>query len=204
MAIGTENAADTSEPDRWIAEARAGSSAALDNLLVLVAEHLKEELGDRRIRGLSPSRSGADLIQDTILVIRKKFPQFTKSTFGDLKRWARGIRYKRRQHCMRTHHKRTRSDKKQRILEAIALRRNLPSQVRPQAESVDAIEQHDEWERVLVALRQLKPHEQYILRLRFFDELSFGAIAHIVNSSEDAVSRACRRALNRLRGRLER
>ena len=91
MAIGTESDALTSELDRWVAEAKAGSSVALANLIILVREQLKKELGDGPIRGLSPSRSGSDLAQDTALVICKKFPRFKKQSYKEFKRWARGI-----------------------------------------------------------------------------------------------------------------
>jgi RNA polymerase sigma factor (sigma-70 family) len=204
MAIGTENSTGTSEPDRWTAEARSGSMAALDKLLVLVAERLREELDGRRVRGLSPSRSGSDLIQDTLLVIRKKFPYFKGETFGEFKRWARGILHWQRMTCMRSHRRRTSDAKKRRIWQAVALRRNLSNDDRSKQEGGDSIEQRDEWDRAFAALRRLKPHEQYILKLRYIDSLPFAAIASLVNSSDDTVSRSCRRALNRLRRRLER
>jgi RNA polymerase sigma factor (sigma-70 family) len=199
MATVFGDATLTSERDRWIAEAKAGSSAALDKLLVLIGECLEDELGDRRVPGLSPSRSGADLIQDTVMVVQKKFPRFKRKTFGELKVWARGILHKRRMHCMRTHRRRTGDAKKQRILDAIAFRRSLPSQERPKKESADPIEQRDDWERVLVALRRLKPRQHYVLRLRFFDDMTFALIASLVNSTEVAVSKTYQRALADLR-----
>ena len=42
MAIGTESDALTSELDRWVAEAKAGSNVALANLIVVVREQLKK------------------------------------------------------------------------------------------------------------------------------------------------------------------
>ncbi len=176
MAIGVEDIGLGSDPDpdRWIAEARSGSNLALDKLIVLVAEHLRNELGGRRVRGLSPSRSGSDLIQDTLLVIRKKFLRFAGATFGEFRRWARGILHLQRKHCMRTHQRRTSDAKKRRIWQAVAVRRDLANQERPKPNGTDAMEQRDEWERAFIAFRQLKPHEQYILSLRYIDSMPYG------------------------------
>jgi RNA polymerase sigma factor (sigma-70 family) len=192
-----------SDPDRWISEARAGSMSALDKLTAMLAEELRDELNGRRVRGLSPSRSGSDLIQDTVLLAHEKFSRFKGHSFVEFKQWARGILHLRRKHCMRTHRERTSDKKKQRIWLAVAVRRNVPSQERPRRDDQDRLEQRDEAARAYAAFRRLKTHDQYVVRLRAIEGLSFGDIALIVNSTEGAVSKAYWRAIERLRRRLE-
>lgn len=203
MKTGVIRETEASDPDHWIAEARAGSSAALDKLITLLAEQLSYELGGRRLRGLSPSRSGSDLIQETIVRAREKFSRFEKHSFVEFKQWARGILHLNRRHCMRTHRKRTSDKKKQKIWLALAVRRNVPSQERPRRDDDNELERREEAARAYAAVRRLKPHDQYIIKARVFEDLSFGQIAIIVNRSEDAVSKAYRRAIKRLRRRLE-
>lgn len=60
----------------------------------------------------------------------------------------------------------------------------------------------DQVERVQQALDTLDPAEARIVRLRYFDELSFDAIAHELGQAASTVKTRCYRALDRLRVRL--
>jgi len=145
---------------------------------------------------LSPSRSGSDLIQETVIRAREKFHCFSGHTFAEFKQWARGILYLRRRHWMRNHRDRTNSRKMERIWLAVARKRNLPDESsRP---SEDWLERREEAEKAFAAFLRLKPHEQYIVNLRVVDGLAFKQIALIVNSTEGTVARACNRAIKRL------
>ena len=102
--------------DRLIADARAGSDAALDELMEQISEHLWAELGGRRKpRGLGPSRGLSDLIQDTLVRVRQKFAKFERHTFVEFKQWARTVLHRRRQEWIRNYQARNSREKKEKI-----------------------------------------------------------------------------------------
>ncbi len=195
-SLGRDNVREPAA-DQLIAEAQLGSAAALDRLIEMLSAHLVAELGGRRVRGLSPSRSGSDLIQETVVRAREKFAQFKKHTFTEFKQWARGILHLRRRHWMRNHRDRTNQKKMERIWLAVTRRRNLLDRARG-GDGARVLERKEEAAKATAAFERLQPHQQYIVTLRVIEGLSFRQIAVIVKSSEGAVSRAHRRAIKRL------
>jgi len=191
------------DPDRLILAAKSGAEEALDRLIELLAGQLWDELGQRRLRGMSPSRSMSDLIQETLIRAREQFGRFDRETFAEFKYWARGILYLRHKHLMRQHRSRVDERTKRKIWLAAALRKNLPSAERPQLSNEDQLERQEEATRAFAAFQRLKPHEQFVINLRVVEGLPFGQIALLVNSTEGAVTKACSRSLKRLRGLFE-
>lgn len=190
-------------PDRLILAAKSGVDAALDRLIELLASQLWAELGQRRLRGMSPSRSMSDLIQETLIRAREQFEKFDRTTFTEFKYWARGILYLRHKHLMRQHRSRFDERTRRKIWLAVAFRKNLPSAERPELAIEDKLEGREEAARAFAAFQRLKPHEQFIINLRVVEGLPFAQIAALVNSTEGAVTKACGRALKRLRGLFE-
>jgi RNA polymerase sigma factor (sigma-70 family) len=195
---------DDSDPDRWIAEARAGSPEALDKLVDLLTDRLFAELGGRNLRGMSPANTISDLIQETVLRAREKFAVFDKDTFVEFKRWADGILRNKYRHWMRNHRDRSGEDKQLKIWQALKDRRNLADPRRPARAESDDADRRDEAARAYELFQQaLKPNEQYVISLRLFDGLRFKQIAHLVGSTEDAVTKAYKRAMFRLQKLLQ-
>ena len=188
-----------SDPDRWISEARLGSTEALNSLMALLADRLLAELGNRRLRGLSPSRSGSDLVQETVLRAREMFYKFEGTTFEEFRRWARGILHLRRRHWVRRHRDRTNEKKIEQIWRSIVRKQNLVEEAKPDGAGQEGLERQEDATKLNTALALLKPHEQYMIKLRVIDDRSFKEIASIVNKSEGTVNRACNRAIKRLR-----
>ncbi len=182
--------------DRLIAEARGGSTAALDRLIELLSEHLWAELGQKRQRrGLGPSRGLSDLIQDTVLRARMNFDRFERSTFGDFKQWARTILYRRWQEWARNHQQRNDEWRKEAILLAILARAESQS---PGAD--EALQTRQEAERAYGLFKsRLRPNEQFIIDFRLFKGMRFKEIAKLGHMSEDAAGKAYARAMTRLR-----
>lgn len=191
------------DPESLIADARTGAEGALDLLIELLGEQLWAELGHRKLRYLSPSSTVSDLIQETVIRARERFSKFDKDTFGEFKRWARGILFTRRRYMMRRHRTRTSERVKRRIWLAAALRKNLPGDADSGSVVEDRLERREEAALAFAKFQRLKPHEQFILNLRVVEGLPFKSIASLVNSTESAVTQACRRALERLRTRCE-
>ena len=66
-----------------------------------------------------------------------------------------------------------------------------------------AAERKEQVERVRAAMTQLKPVDQEILSMHYFDELSFPQIGDILGMTGNAVNVRCVRALLKLRKLLE-
>ncbi len=187
-------------PDSLVAQARAGSFEALDTLIDLLVNQYFAELGGRTMPGMSPANTISDLIQETVLRARERFDVFDKTTFAEFKRWADGILRNKYRHWMRNHRDRTRETVQMTIWRAIQMRRNLPDPNQSQRAEDDAIVLREAAARAYdVFEQQLKPSDQYVIKLRLLEELRFKQIALLVNSSEDAVRKAYNRALSRLK-----
>jgi RNA polymerase sigma factor (sigma-70 family) len=145
----------------------------------------------------------SDLIQETVIRAREQFDKFDRETFTEFKYWARGILYMRHKHLMRQHRSRFDERTRRKIWLAVAFRKNLPNVERPELALEDKLEQREEAARAFAAFQRLKPHEQFIVNLRVVEGLPFAQIAALVNSTEGAVTKACGRALKRLRGLFE-
>ncbi len=187
--------------DCLIADARAGSDAALDKLIELLADCLWTELGGkRRPRGLGPSHSLSDLVQDTLLRVREKFDRFERDTFTDFKQWARTILHRRRQEWARNFRARNRDDHKQAI--GMALRARLSANgcsVRQ-----DELAEHgEEVNRAYAAFKRLKPNEQFIINLRVLEGLRYPQIEALTGLSREAARTSYRRAIERLKKHFE-
>lgn len=187
----------SSLPDALIVEARQGSTAALDKLIELLAEHLWSELaGRQKPRGLGPSHGLSDLVQDTLLRVREKFDRFSRDTFTDFKQWARTILHRRRQEWARNYRARNREELRRKIKLAFEARLLCEPAAKGQDELASL---RQEAERAVAAFSRLKPHEQTILKLRIQEGLSYPQIEAVTGLSSEAARTACRRALASLK-----
>jgi RNA polymerase sigma factor (sigma-70 family) len=189
--------AHAAELDRLIAEARAGSAAAPDQLIERLAEQLWDELGNRRKpRGLGPSHGLSDLIQDTLVRVRQKFSKFERHTFADFKQWARAVLHRRRQEWIRNFRARNSKDKKEKIWRAIHGRSGGDTRSR---RGDDPAQRREETNRADAAFARLKPNERFVISLRLLEGLRYKQIADITGWSEEASRKAYDRAVTRLR-----
>ena len=195
--LGSEEAVS---PDWWVAAAKSGSTEALDKLIDLLTKRFFAELGDRNPRGMSPANTISDLIQETVMRAREKFGVFEKDTFAEFHNWANGILRNKYRHWARNHRGRKSEAKQQAIWRAIQARRNLIDDTHLMRAEDDVLQRREEADRAYqIFERGLKPSDQYIIKLRLFENLRFKQIALLVNSTEDAVTKAYKRALTRLR-----
>ncbi|MBX9791380.1 MAG: sigma-70 family RNA polymerase sigma factor [Pirellulales bacterium] len=153
---------------------------------------------------MSPANTISDLIQETVLRARERFSVFDKATFAEFKRWADGIFRNKYRHWMRDHREHTCEERQLAIWRAIHARRNLPDQARPPRPEDDAVLQCEEAARAYdIFEHELKPNEQYVMKLRLFEGLRFKQIAALVGSNEDAVTKAYKRTLAKLKTLVE-
>ncbi len=182
--------------DGLIAEARLGSTAALDQLIERLAEQLWAELGSRsKPRGLGPSHGLSDLIQDTLVRVRQKFSKFERDTFADFKLWASAVLRHRQQEWIRNYRARNSDEKKEKIW--LAIRGHASSDRHSNRQ--DAAQHREETKRADSAFASLKPNERFIINLRLLEGLRYKQISEMTGWSEDAARKAYDRAIRRLR-----
>lgn len=183
--------------NRLIADARAGSTEALDALIEQLSQHLWAELGGgRKPRGLGPSHGLSDLIQDTLVRVREKFGKFERHTFTEFKQWARAVLHRRRQEWIRNYRARNADSQKQKIWLAIRTRVASESSGR---RAGDPAQRREECERAFAAFGRLKPNERFIINLRLLEGLRYKVIGAMTGWSEEAARKAYDRAIERLK-----
>ena len=188
---------EATELDRLIADARAGSAAALDSLIERLAEHLWAELGSRqKPRGLGPSHGLSDLIQDTLVRVRQKFSKFERETFVEFKQWARAVLHRRRQEWIRNFRARNSAEKKEKIW--LAIKSRVASDARARRQD-DPAQYREETKRADAAFACLNPNERFIINLRLLEGLRYKQIAEMTGWSEEAARKAYDRAIARLK-----
>jgi RNA polymerase sigma-70 factor (ECF subfamily) len=181
--------------DPLIAEARAGSRAALDQLIERLAEHLWAELGGRsKPRGLGPSQGISDLIQDTLVRVREKFAKFERHSFADFKQWARAVLHRRRQEWIRNYRARNSKEKREKIWLAVRSREDLDG-----CNPRDPAQHREETTRAEAAFANLKQNERFIISLRLLEGMRYRQIAEMTGWSQEACRKAYDRAIARLK-----
>ncbi|MFO0946951.1 MAG: RNA polymerase sigma factor [Planctomycetota bacterium] len=181
--------------DPMIAAARAGSTEALDRLIALLSDHLRQAVVSRYdARTLGPSRSLSDLVQDTLLRVREKFPQFQSDTYVELQQWAAAILRHRWQEWRRNRLNRN-SDRHRLKIWQVLLGRNEHSQMGEDARAM----QREDAERAHALYKKLRPNEQFIIELRLFSDLSYKEIALVSDWTPNAARMAYDRAIERLK-----
>lgn len=182
--------------DQLVAAARGGSPTALDRLIEALSECLWREFADRRRQQqLSPSRSPADIIQDTLLRVRLNFGEFQSETFGALRRWARGIYFKRGQEVVRNNRSRTSIARRESIWRAIRQRVECKSHDSCPGE---AMAWREEAAQAYALYERLRIDERTIIELRLFEGSSYSKISIITRLKPDAARKAYDRAIDRL------
>lgn len=187
------------DPDRLILEARAGSVAALDALLVLLDKQLQEGVKERRFRGKSPSRTGRDFVQDTLLKVREQFRDFQSATFEELKNWAWAILHNRHRETKRNRASADRDEMKKRIWQAVTRKSPLLQEALTGNVVARVAATNDELARVYAAFERLKPHERNIIQVHLLDGVPLKEIAAELKEEVGTVRRRFQRALVSLR-----
>jgi RNA polymerase sigma-70 factor (ECF subfamily) len=190
-----------SRPEMLIQRARAGDDIALGRLLELYRNYLRLVARSVIGRTLRLRLDPSDLVQETFLVAHREFPGFAGSEEPELAAWLRRILVRNLTDQVRHHGARRRDDRRHESLEAmldrsgceaheaLACRLSSPS-------SLAARREHS----VLMAdaMAALPDDYREILMLRYFEHLTFDAVAARMGRSSGAVRMLWVRALERL------
>ncbi|MBI2825523.1 MAG: sigma-70 family RNA polymerase sigma factor [Planctomycetia bacterium] len=188
------------QTERWINEARAGSSHALGRLLEGCRKYLLLVANQGLDSDLRPKAGASDLVQDTFFDVQRGFSAFRGSTEAELLAWVRAIM----DHRLANHARRYRGTHKRDI------GRELPLDAgddRTDGQLADAdrtpatmAAAHDDEARLQAALARLPETLRRVLLLRNWERATFREIGEIMNASPDTVRKQWGRAV-RLLGR---
>ncbi len=188
---------DRQQIEAWIDEARAGSAAALGNLLEACRHELFAMARQRTSRPLECKISASDLVQETALDAHRDFVNFRGGCPEELLAWLRNILLFNASNARRHF-----EDTKKR-----ALAREVPIEPFPTvagALSRDALSPRsllvasEEEQAVEQAIGRLPEDQQRVILLRSRQHLSFVEIGQHMDRSADAVRKFWFRAVERL------
>lgn len=191
------------DPEQLLRLVRAGSVAALGELLELYRDYLALLVRlqiDRRLQGkVDP----LDVVQDTFLTAHQKFAQFRGTTEAELVGWLRQILASRMADVMRRYHGARRRDvrlereltveldESSRVLDqGLVAPGSTPSQQAVRREQAVLLAE---------ALGRLPEDYREVIVLHHLEDLSFPEVARRMGRTVDSVKNLWIRALTRLR-----
>jgi RNA polymerase sigma factor (sigma-70 family) len=185
--------------DQLVADARNGSTHAMNILLEALSECLRAEFVDRpKGRYVSPSRGPSDLVQETLIRVRRHFDRFQEGSFGALTGWARSILSNYQLEVTRNTRTRNTPERRERIWYAIQLRAGGNQNVCPPEMALGRSDDVARGNRAREAYSRLSVDQQTIIELRLFEGLTYPEISALTRLKPEAARKAFRRALDRL------
>jgi RNA polymerase sigma-70 factor, ECF subfamily len=136
-----------------------------------------------------------DVTSEVFLGVALKMPRFAGTTDEDFRRWVFRIATNEINAYVRQ------AKRRRALLESAAQGGALAATARSQAEPAD-VETLD-WPTLYQAILGLKPREQAILHLRFFEQMSHDEIADVLQERPVSVRVGLSRALEKLRRRFK-
>ena len=189
----------------WIAAARAGDQAALDQL----ARHVRGYLLLVANRELSPSLQRkigpSDLVQETFVQLQKNLVQFRGSSEQELLAWVRRILINGIHDIHRRYRADMRDAAREQPLGGDSIEGLLPTD--PASDTLfpdDAVIARETIETLHQAIQRLPDEYREVLRLRTWDRLSFAVVGTRMNRTADAARMLWNRAVQRLQQKMER
>lgn len=189
----------------WIPAARAGSKAALGDLLESCRQYLLSVGNDALDRRLHPKLGASDVVQETFLDAQRDFEQFRGGTRGELLAWLRRIllnnlfnQSRQYQHTVKRQVSREVSIDSSSPDDSRDV--GLPAKTASPSRIVVAREEAATLEK---CLQRLSPDQRHVIFLRNQLGLSFVQIGDQMGRSADAVRHLWVRGIERLQQEYE-
>jgi RNA polymerase sigma-70 factor (ECF subfamily) len=131
-----------------------------------------------------------DVTSNVFLHVARQVPSFAGATHDDFTRWIHAIATNEINAYLRQ------SRRRSLLFEEAARRKAIRVEPSTRPASLDSLD----WPRVYEAMLTLKPLDQSIVALRFFEDMPHEQIAGILDMRTGAVRTALTRALKKLRG----
>jgi len=189
-----KSAPQATDVERWIAEARQGNRAALDQLFGICLPYLRTTAQQHLSAALRSRLDADDVVQETLIEACRDFPHFQGKTEQSLFAWLRQILHNNlsNEHCR--HIAIMRSVRSEVSLNKEVLNQlddTAPSDGKSPAKQVQIQEQSEAVEQ---ALQQLPEHYRRVLLLRIWEELTFTQIGERLHCSAEAARKLWGRA----------
>jgi RNA polymerase sigma-70 factor (ECF subfamily) len=198
-------AADSRQLEQWIADARAGSSEALNRLLETCRDYLLRVANDELDSRLQGKVGASDIVQESLIQAQRDMPVFRGTTEPELLAWLRGILLNDLNDVRRRFFHSAKRDVDREVRLAGDSRQAHPAidPVASGATPAAAAIAHEETEALRLAIARLPGDYRNVIDLRNWQLLSFAEIGHRLNRSEDAARKLWARAIERLEQELE-
>ena len=197
-----ESSAAGGEVAGQIPEARAGSNAALGEILQACRKYLLLLANNALDSDIRPKTAASDLVQDTFAEAQRDFNRFQGSTEAELLAWLSKILANRVANNRRTF----RGTHKRDVRREIPLNAEGESPPTEIAGSDDTPSKltiaHDQERRLQLALARLPEPLSRVLALRTWEQKSFAEIGRRLNISAEAARKTWSRAIRRLQQEL--
>jgi RNA polymerase sigma-70 factor, ECF subfamily len=197
------------ETQELLAEARAGDSAAVNQLLERHRAALRRMI-DLRMDHLVQRRVDAsDIVQDVLLEAHRRLDDYLQNPAMPFHLWLRHMAKDRLIDAHRRHRVAARRsvDREQPLVAAAFLDRStldLAGELQdPELTPAAAATWHELQIRFQQALDTMDEQDREVVLLRHFEHLSNGEVAEILNLSEPAAGMRYLRAMRRLRAKLQ-
>jgi RNA polymerase sigma-70 factor (ECF subfamily) len=196
----------STEAARWLAAARAGSAAALGQVLETCRQYLLLIAGRELDPDLRAKGGASDLVQETFLEAHRDFARFHGNSEAELRAWLRQLLL----HHLGKFTRRYRGTHKRQVGCEVRLEPDGSSDTRVLQISADILSPsgeamaHEQTEAVQQALERLPEDYRRVIALRYQEELSFEEIGKLMNRSPNAARMLWSRAVERLRQECER
>jgi RNA polymerase sigma-70 factor (ECF subfamily) len=200
MTPDRETARESRAFQQLVDAARDGSNEALGelldqwrNYLLLVAN---QELGD----DLAVKAGASDVVQETFTQAQQSFPGFRGKSQADLIAWLRQILLRQILALRRQFFRNLKRDVQREVsMDGDQEVRGMAESLRTEGDSpVGHVATEEEFEGISRALDSLPSEYRQVIRLRYWDNLTFAEIGARAGKSADAVRKCWFRAAQRL------
>lgn len=180
--------------------ARQSEAAAMDGLLVGHYRYLLDLANELQYDNLQAKAGASDFVQDALLIIRSKLSQFDGTTQPEFMAWIRQILVNQVQQFRRryefTAKRRVGLESPIETGDSSLDQRHVPAAdtVSPATHAAD----NERFGMLQQALLQLPEDYQQVIRLRYWEQLTFDEIGSRIDRSGEAVRKLWMRAVVRL------
>lgn len=198
-ASGRERAVPSISIDALIRDARAGSTAAMGQLMESYRKYLLLVANQNLDSALRPKAGASDLVQDTFCDAQRDFGQFRGESEQEFFAWLTGIM----NHRMANHGRRYRTRMRDVDLEApLDADERLGNLAADDLTPGTVAQKRDEESHLLAAMARLPEPLRQILALRTWERHSFVEIGAALEISADAARQKWSSAVARLKKEL--
>lgn len=204
---GRESSARESSGAAWesqIAAAREGDRDALGAIFGRLRGYLRSRADVQLDRQLQVKVSPSDIVQETLLEAHRGIAGFNGQTRAELVVWMQGILNHRVQTAYRMYRgtgKRSLRRETKQQEQADSSHRQPIAAVTHSSPSGHAVE-NEEMERLELAVKELSPRHEQVIRLRNELKLSFNDVAIAMSCTPDNAQKLWSRALKQLASKL--